>query len=79
MTARLLAVSLAAFCLLLASAKAQEEGGPGDIQTYCMSDIKRLCKGVEPGGGRIIACLKAHKKEMTVGCAQALQKLKAKR
>jgi Cysteine rich repeat len=44
-----------------------------------MSDIERLCKGIEPGGGRILKCLKAHKKEMTVGCAQALQKLKARR
>lgn len=70
-------MSLAA-SLLLASAKAQE-AGLEDIRTYCVSDIKRLCKGVEPGGGRIIDCLKTHKKEMTVGCAQALQKLKARR
>ncbi len=45
--------------------------------TYCKSDMARLCPGVEPGGGRIIACLKAHKMEMSVGCAQALQKIKA--
>jgi hypothetical protein len=38
-----------------------------------------LCKGIEPGGGRLIECLKTHKKEMSVGCAQALQKLKAKK
>ncbi|MGB7966789.1 MAG: cysteine rich repeat-containing protein [Methylocella sp.] len=50
-----------------------------DIRTYCMSDIKRLCEGIEPGGGRLIQCLKTHKKEMSVGCAQALQKLKAKK
>ncbi len=45
--------------------------------TYCKSDMARLCPGVEPGGGRIIGCLKAHKMEMSVGCAQALQKMKA--
>jgi hypothetical protein len=50
-----------------------------DLKTYCMSDIKRLCKGIEPGGGRILQCLKANKKGMSVGCAQALQKLKAKK
>ncbi len=50
-----------------------------DLKTYCMSDIKRLCKGIEPGGGRVLQCLKANKKGMSVGCAQALQKLKAKK
>lgn len=46
------------------------------IRTYCRSDVERLCKGVEPGGGRIKECLKAHANEMSVGCAKALQELK---
>ena len=46
--------------------------------TYCKADTERLCAGVEPGGGRIIKCVKEHKEEMSVGCAQALQKLKAR-
>jgi hypothetical protein len=50
----------------------------GDLRTYCKSDIERLCPGIEPGGGRILKCLKANKMEMTVGCAQALKKLKSK-
>jgi hypothetical protein len=50
-----------------------------DLKTYCVEDIERLCKGVEPGGGRLLKCLKSHTKEMSVGCAQALQKLKAKK
>jgi hypothetical protein len=50
-----------------------------DIETYCMEDINRLCKGIEPGGGRILKCLKANTKGMSVGCAQALQKLKGKK
>jgi hypothetical protein len=35
----------------LAPVKSQEMA---DIKTYCMSDIERLCKGIEPGGGRIL-------------------------
>lgn len=67
-------------CLIAAPVRAQEPAGEmGDLKTYCMEDIERLCKGIEPGGGRIIKCLKAHKKSMSVGCAQALQKLKAKK
>lgn len=48
-----------------------------DPLTFCKSDMERLCPGVEPGGGRIIGYLKAHRMEMSVGCAKALQKMKA--
>lgn len=75
MLVRLLSASFLASCLLVGPVMAQ---AGGHIRTYCMSDIERLCKGVEPGGGRIIKCLKAHKEEMSVGCATALQKLKEK-
>jgi len=53
-----------------------ESRAQGALMRYCKPDIERLCAGVEPGGGRIIKCLKAHKEEMSVGCAQALMKLK---
>ena len=46
------------------------------LRTYCKADIERLCSNVEPGGGKIKECLMAQKERMTVGCAQALQKLK---
>ena len=49
-----------------------------ELRTYCKADIERLCPGVEPGGGRIIKCLKANKMEMSVGCAMGLKKLKSK-
>jgi hypothetical protein len=75
---RSLIAGIIALCLLAAPAKAQAQQME-DLKSYCMSDIERLCKGIEPGGGRIVQCLKGHKKEMSVGCAQALQKLKAKK
>jgi hypothetical protein len=77
MLIRFLSAGFIASCLFVVPAKAQ--AGLEDIRTYCMSDIERLCKGIEPGGGRIIQCLKTNKKEMSVGCAQALQNLKAKK
>ncbi|MGE5153497.1 MAG: cysteine rich repeat-containing protein [Bdellovibrio bacteriovorus] len=46
------------------------------LRTYCRPDIERFCPDVEPGGGRIKECLKEHKEQISVGCAQALQKLK---
>jgi hypothetical protein len=74
MFARLLliaAVSLTSFGTPSASYAA------GALMKYCKADAERLCPGVEPGGGRILKCLKSHKEEMTVGCAEALQKLKS--
>jgi hypothetical protein len=70
MLRRVLSASFLTYCLLLVPAKAQ--------LSYCKSDIERLCPGIEPGGGRIIKCLKANKKAMSVGCAMALKKLKGK-
>jgi Cysteine rich repeat len=48
-----------------------------DALSYCKADVARLCPGVQMGGGHIIGCLKAHKMELSVGCAQGLQKMKA--
>jgi len=48
--------------------------GPLD---YCRADAERLCPGVPMGGGRIIGCLKANKMEVSVGCAKAIQHIKA--
>ncbi|MGD9542343.1 MAG: cysteine rich repeat-containing protein [Methylocystis sp.] len=53
--------------------------GDKEVLTYCMEDVQRLCAGVQPGGGRILKCLKAHKEGMSVGCAQGLMKLKGGR
>ena len=45
----------------------------------CKADAERICPGVAPGGGKIIACLKQHKDEVSIGCAKALKALKAKK
>jgi hypothetical protein len=58
------------------SGGAQQEEELQAIRTYCKPDVERLCAGVEPGGGRMKDCLMKHKEQMSVGCAQALQKMK---
>jgi hypothetical protein len=72
---RTIAVAIVSLAFFTAPAGAQ--GARGALMTYCKADVERLCPGVEPGGGRIIKCLKAHKEEMSVGCAQALMKIKS--
>ena len=67
------ALLLAALASAAPNAFAQASG-----MRYCKEDVARLCPGVQPGGGRIIGCLKAHKEEVSIGCGKALQAMKAK-
>jgi hypothetical protein len=45
----------------------------------CKADAERICAGVAPGDGKIIACLKQHRDEVSVGYAKALKELKTKK
>jgi Cysteine rich repeat len=67
-------LSFAALALTGSGALAQQ----AEAMKYCRADVARLCPGVQPGGGRIIGCLKAHKEEISIGCGKALQGMKAK-
>ncbi len=43
-----------------------------DPRTACAADVQKLCPNVPQGGGRIIACLKQHKEEVSDRCKQAI-------
>ena len=68
------ALSLGALVLAAPNALAQQ----AEAMRYCKADVARLCPGIQPGGGRIIGCLKAHKEEISIGCGKALQAMKGK-
>ncbi len=70
----LLAVSLALGMALSAAAQSAKERK--ELETYCGPDIERLCAGVPVGHGNIMNCLQSKEREMSVGCAEALKKLK---
>lgn len=38
----------------------------------CRGDVRRLCPGIQPGGGRIIGCISAKRDQLSPGCASAL-------
>jgi hypothetical protein len=46
---------------------------PVKIARECKSDVERLCKGLRPGGHRIIRCLKARVAELSPACSAALR------
>jgi hypothetical protein len=41
------------------------------IRTACAADAQKFCAAVQPGGGRIVACLKEHKDNLSDRCKQA--------
>lgn len=60
-------LTLLAFGLFLACSDA---ASAADFMSAC--NTKTLCAGVQPGGGRIIQCLKEHKSALSTKCKVAL-------
>jgi len=53
------------------SAQAGNQQPLAAIQAACADDAQKLCAGVQPGGGRIVACLREHKDSLSDRCKQA--------
>jgi len=53
------------------SAQAGDQQSLAAIRAACAEDAQKLCAGVQPGGGRIVACLKEHKDSLSDRCKQA--------
>jgi Cysteine rich repeat len=51
------------------STQVNAQSAPAAIQAACAEDALKLCAGVQPGGGRIVACLKEHKVSLSDRCA----------
>jgi hypothetical protein len=73
-----LTISLTSFAVPQASpapASAAQSAQAGDqfgaIRAACAEDAQKLCGTVQPGGGRVVACLKDHKDSLSDRCRQA--------
>lgn len=40
----------------------------------CRADAARLCKGVQPGQGRVLACLREHREDLSEDCRAQINK-----
>ena len=58
--------------LLCASQSAFAQELTAEQRSACMGDYEKFCKGVVPGGGRIIACLAKQSDKITPACKKVL-------
>jgi hypothetical protein len=47
-----------------------------EIRAACGRDVRRLCFGIQPGGGRIIECLLAHGGALSSTCSAELRRMR---
>ena len=66
-----LGLTVAALVIGLA-ATAQAQNLTAEQRTACQGDYGRFCKGVAPGGGRIIACLNKQGDKVSEACRKVL-------
>jgi Cysteine rich repeat len=48
-----------------------------DAVMACKAEITGVCGKIQPGQGRIAACLLANKSTASTGCAEAIKKIEA--
>ena len=63
---------LTATILLCMSHAAFAQEMTAEQRSACMGDYEKYCKGVAPGGGRIIACLAKESDKITPACKKVL-------
>ncbi len=51
---------------------------PARQNNVCREDAQRLCKDVQPGGGRVVRCLAQHESELSGPCRGRLERAKAR-
>ena len=67
------AASLFAASLFSAGAVAADQQGRRDV---CRADVERLCKDVQPGGGRIAQCLKDNEASVSAECKEHMAQMR---
>lgn len=61
--------------LLIAASGAQ--AAPSALAKACAKDVKSVCGGVKPAGGKLAACMKEHFSDLSTDCQIAYIKVAA--
>jgi Cysteine rich repeat len=52
---------------------------PGQVRQACAMDYREYCRGIQPGGGRALACLARNQAALSPHCQEALAALRQAR
>lgn len=64
-----------ALSILSVSAYAQDNDA---LRAACKADAQKLCANVQPGGGRILKCMRAQQGQLSDACKAALSARKSR-
>jgi Cysteine rich repeat len=64
-----------ALALLLAAFASAGLAADAPAAQACQADVRKLCPGARPGGGRVLGCLKEREAELSADCKAALPAL----
>jgi hypothetical protein len=45
----------------------------------CKADVEKFCSGIQPGGGRIVGCLKQNDAQVSANCKDAIGKARVRK
>jgi cysteine rich repeat protein len=60
------------FLVISSLAVQAQDAPPAGAREACKPDMQKFCADVKPGGGRIIACLRDHKDQLSQACSDAM-------
>jgi Cysteine rich repeat len=75
----LLLLTSAMIVATLSPAWAQTSATPPRPRQACAADVKQFCGDVQPGGGRLVQCMRDNAAKLSSGCRDALQAAQAER
>lgn len=70
---------LAAVLFTSPAALAGPGPGPGGGHGPCAAEVQKFCASVQPGGGRVMECLKSHEADLSPACRARGEKGKARK
>jgi len=70
------AIMIVVVALLTGLTFAATGAAQGQGQGPCKEDAAKFCKDVQPGGGRIMKCMKEHENELSPACKQRIAEVK---